>query len=282
MNLNVFVCLVFQDEVFLRELRDELAADNESSTQVVHLIVKAMSRIMDLQRLSAEKESKRNFVRRGLEKGVVLDRDVDVQKVVTKLLSNPYGDRDGVLRFQDSIYKEMMQLESKALEGEMVELNRLGSQQRRFLKAIATESVFKICVDFLTVERAACINRCGRQNEVVWKAALIEKEARDKSVNAWARLTANLKGACKDDDLFKAGKSSAISCLSFSNGGTVDIPPTGENDARSSSTFAEAPPQCSSRRLSDVSDRRDSRRLSDVPDEVENDYSGNDWFQFTP
>lgn len=202
-----------------------LESNTESSVQVVHLITKAVSRIATFERLSVEKTSKRNLLRRGIDNSVILRPDPNVQCIVSNLLNAPGCDKDDVMRFQHCVYKDMMSLEIKSLDKEIMGLNCLGSKQRRFLKAITTEPVFKLCVDYLMLEKASWNVRCGKKGESIWKTAMIDKDDQVKSMDNWLKLTATLESSVESADLFVGQKLSWLNCLSLSKCEKVDVPP---------------------------------------------------------
>lgn len=118
-----------------------------------------------------------------------------------------------------------MSLKVKGLDREITSLNSLGSKQRRFLKAISTEPVFKLCVDYLTLDKASWNIRCGRMNESIWKAAFTDKADQVKSLNDWLKMASSTIKLFESEEVFVDEKLSWLSSLAVSKCEMVDIPP---------------------------------------------------------
>lgn len=189
------------------------------------LIVRSVARIANLQRISICKDSKKNILRRGIERNVILKRDPYIQGIITNLLSSPFHDKDETLSFQHHMYRTMMSLEAKSLEKESVSLNCLIAKQRRILKTITTETVFKLCAEYLVDRKAAYTVLYGRENEVAWKAALEDKEEQSISIDKWLSLSSSVSNMYDCDDAFVNEKLALLNGLQVSKGESVDIYP---------------------------------------------------------
>lgn len=107
--------LFFQNVDFLRTLSEKLGSSTPGSIQITRLIIDTVSRIGDVQCLSISKQSRKNILDRGVEKSVILKRDMNIQGIVTGLLSNSFHDKEGIMKFQHFMYRNVMSLEIKCI-----------------------------------------------------------------------------------------------------------------------------------------------------------------------
>lgn len=194
--------------------------------QVVRLITDTVSRIANLQRCSVVKDCEKNILTRGMERNVILKRDLNIQSIVTDLFSSPFHDRDEIIKFQHFMYKNLMSLKVKSNEKEVSTINCIIAKQRRFLKTITTNDVFKLCVDFLDGKKASCMIQCGKENENVWKAALVDKDEQVESLDKWLKLSSAITTAYKYDDFFLSEKMLLLSDLTVSTNESINIDST--------------------------------------------------------
>lgn len=108
---------------------------------VAKTVVEKLRQIMRLQSVCVYNECRIVVLQRGIDKGVVLERDPSINSLTTKMLRAPFCDRDGILKFQHQAYHEVMSLEIKSLVIENVNLNYLMSKLRRSVRAITADNV---------------------------------------------------------------------------------------------------------------------------------------------
>lgn len=89
-----------------------------------------------------------------------------------------------------------MSLEIKSIEKKVIVINCLASKRIRILKAITTDSIFKTCIDYLN-RKAFCNIRCGRESELVWKTALLDKDEQTESMEKWFKVREMLRRVCR-------------------------------------------------------------------------------------
>lgn len=131
-------------------------------------------------------------MKRALERDVIWKQNANVENIINDLLSFQFKDERGIMSFEREIYKSLTNLEIKSLEKETTALNCLASQLKRTLKNFTTESIFKLCINFLTNDKTSNMIDFGRENELKWKLALTSKENRMKSLEKWTNLTNNI------------------------------------------------------------------------------------------
>lgn len=170
----------------------ELGSSENGSIQITRLIITTVSRIKRTQFLSVCKESEKNILNRAIQKNIVLHRDPNIERLMYNLLSNKFTDKEGTMKYGNDAYKTKMSLEVKALEKETTDLNRIIAKQKRVLKSITPESIFKICVNYLTNERASSFIHFGSRNEAIWKSALFDAESRNLSLDKWSRTVSSI------------------------------------------------------------------------------------------
>lgn len=134
----------------MENLCAELRSPDGGSTQIVQLIVKTLSKVLRLQSLIVFKQCRKNLIKRGLEKNTILNRISDVNNIVDDLLSKPCCDRGEIFKFQYDVYFSLLTLENDSITKELKNLNVEACKQRRLLRSLVSESVFKICNDYLT------------------------------------------------------------------------------------------------------------------------------------
>lgn len=87
----------------------------EGTGQITQLIIDTLSRILYVQSMVVEKEFKISILKRGLVNDTIIERDLNIQNIVTNLLNNPYHDRDTVFSFQHFMYKSKLEIELKII-----------------------------------------------------------------------------------------------------------------------------------------------------------------------
>lgn len=219
------VSFILQNEDFVKSLSKQLGSPGPGSTNVTVLIINTVTRIKNVQCLSVSKECERNILNRGIERNVILKRDSSIQNIVSNLLNSQFHDKDGVMQFQHFMYKNLMALQVKGIEKEVVALNCLSSKQRRILKSITTNSIFKLCSDFLNNDKASCSIRFGRENELVWKAALVDKNIQTESMDKWLKMVATVTSGYSSGDVFIDETFSSMNGLKISKIERISINP---------------------------------------------------------
>lgn len=209
-------------------LHQELQSKDGGSFRVIKVITGTLGSIMSMQSLHVSNECKMSILKRGIEKSTILRRDMYVNGLVSEMLVRPFCDKDGILKLQHELYGNLMNLEVKGLGREMTHLSLLISKQRRALKSICSNEVFKMCNDFLQSRRASEMISFSRENETIWKAAVLDKERQLESIDKWLGLVSNIyRGFQYYDEAMNA------QCLKFGGlavAGTmhVDIEPGGK------------------------------------------------------
>lgn len=201
----------------MTSLCDEIRPMTKSPVQVSSLIVKVLSRILKLQSLVVSKECKLNILKRGIEKNVILKRNLNVQCIVTDLLDNQFCDRDEILRFQHFMYINIMNIEAKSIEGEITSLNCIASKERRLLKSITDDNVFKLCNVFLQGRKASEMISFGYDNEASWKKAMLSKDEQVKSIDNWLKMVKVIAVDRQCGDEIISEEFTALSSLSVSS-----------------------------------------------------------------
>lgn len=77
--------------------------------------------------------------------------------------------------------------------------------------------------------------RCGRENEVIWKLALDDKDEQIESVDKWLKLSSDIANLCDYEDNFIIGRSTLMNDLSISRGENIDIWPATRGESMSDS-----------------------------------------------
>lgn len=181
-----------QDEEFLNVLKNELNSTGSNMIHVSVLVVKNVSYIKSVQEVCVSVESKKNFLKRAIEKGVIFEKNPGIESVITEMFGNRFSDKDGIIQFKREMYMSKMKLDVKSLEKEMTALNCIVSSQKRLLKNITSDTVFKICLDFLTSMKASSLIRIGKENEVLWKSAIMENDERIESLEKWEKFITSI------------------------------------------------------------------------------------------
>lgn len=71
-------------------------------------------------------------------------------------------------------------------------MNCLASKQIRILRTITTDSVFKLCIDYLNNRKASYNIHFGKENEAIWKAALLDKIEQTESLDKWLKMVSTV------------------------------------------------------------------------------------------
>lgn len=190
---------------------------NEGQIRVTNVITKSLARILKLQSFAVKKECRSNIVKRGLDRSVILERNISVNCIITDLLSDQFCDKDEVLRLQHHIYRNLMELEVKSIAKERTFLNAMIAKERRILKSITTDQVFKLCNDFMQKRRTDEMISLGSENEVLWKGALLEKEAQAKSIDEWLNLINAISLDKNCGDMYVSKEFRKFANVSFSD-----------------------------------------------------------------
>lgn len=130
-------------------LRDDLITNGKGTDKLSEMIIKSVSTILKLQSVVTKKESESDILKRGIERGVILQRNVSINCIVTDLLSEKYCKSDEVLRFQHVMYLNEMEIKIGNIGREITSLNAIIAKERRMFKAITTDEIFKSCNIFL-------------------------------------------------------------------------------------------------------------------------------------
>ncbi|KAJ6642791.1 hypothetical protein Bhyg_07745, partial [Pseudolycoriella hygida] len=152
---------------FLRNLNDVLNETDSDPLHVPKLILNTVSRIKMIQERCNAAESRKIFLNRAIEKGIILQKDPNVQAIVNEMLRNRFVDKKGVITFEHEMYESKMKLEMNSLSKEMTALNCIASKHRRLLKSITNEATIKL--------------------------ALVEKGNRTESAGKWAKFTSSIE-----------------------------------------------------------------------------------------
>lgn len=107
---------------------------------------------------------------------------------MTDLLADPFCDREGILQYQHAMYRKMMELEIQSIGKEMTSLNAITAKERRVLKAITTDEIFKLCNGFMLKRKTDEMIALGFDNEGQWKKALLDKDEQAKSIDSWIKM----------------------------------------------------------------------------------------------
>lgn len=86
--------------------------------------------------------------------------------------------------------------------------------------------MFKLCIDFLDGSKAACMIQCGRDNENIWKAALVDKDEQLLSLDKWLKLSSAITASHKYDDVFLGEKMLLMNDLRVSTNESISIEST--------------------------------------------------------
>lgn len=191
-NFLIMSFSISQMDSMMAKLKEELAGISKGSERVSQMIGKALSDLVHLQNISVDKDSKRAFLRRGIEKSVVLNIDKNVQDITRRLLSNPNHDKNLILTFQQDVYSNLMKIEMDGLGREITRINSLAAKRRTFLRSICDDDLFKICNDFLTSAKARESTRVNQENELAWKNAIADKSKQDSSIEKWLKVMSEI------------------------------------------------------------------------------------------
>lgn len=142
-------------------------------------IIDSVADIVRLQSVYVANESRRAFLKRGIDKSTILCVDKGIKGIIMKLFGNPYHDRDDVLNFQQNMcmYVNSMTIEMACLGREMTKVNSLCAKRRVFHKSVCGAKLFKICDDYLSYMKASETVKVNRINELLWKCAQDAKDA---------------------------------------------------------------------------------------------------------
>lgn len=173
-------------------LLSEMRALTERTDQQSSVVIKTLMQIKHLQGLHVRKGSEINMLERGIKRAVVINRNKGINDVISSLLDNPFCDREEVLSLQHKLYHSVMTIEIGALKRELTQISEKMARERRILKSITTEKVFKMCVEFLTFHNASETVHSGKNNELIWKAALEDKELQANSIDRWLKLVTSI------------------------------------------------------------------------------------------
>lgn len=188
-----------QKEEFLRNLNEELNVDKKGTMNVAKTIATTIGNIMRMQTITVYNESRINILKRGMKRSVVLERDLNINRIITGLMEKPFCDKDEIFKFQHQMYYRLMETEIKSLEKENTHMGLLLAKQRRIMKSITSDVVFKLCNEYLKNRKAEETIDYGRENEIAWKTALEEKERQSKSMEQWLKTNTSIKKTMEDE-----------------------------------------------------------------------------------
>lgn len=260
----------------------------KGTVRLSEIIIKSLSRILKLQSVVAEKECESNIVKRGIDRNVILKRNVSINCITSDLLTGRFSDRDEVLSFQHFMYRNMMDIELKRMGREITSLNAIIAKERRILKAITTDEVFKSCHEFIKKRKTDEMISWGSDNEVTWKRALLEKDKQEKSIDEWLKMvdTVFIDKCCGDTTV--SGIFDKIDNLSMSEMTTVSYFPCSVSDEDMMLVDYEIgkkfdKPTTSLNRKNDVLESRDdsSIKSNGAPPEIINNQAQNPFSPFT-
>lgn len=154
--------------------------------------------------------------------------DVNIQNIVTGLLNSPYHVKQEILKFQHFMYRNIMNIEIMNNEKECTALNHLASKQRRILKTITTDAIFKNCCNFLQYQKTLYYRYWGRRNEYIWKTALTDR------FNRWmVQMVSNVFHKHQSDIVFINGKIALMNNLKVTMNENISIGPVmNQNDLK--------------------------------------------------
>lgn len=132
---------------------------------------------------------------------VRVKRDLDVNNIIVSLLSNRFCDKDEALAFQHAMYSSLMNIEISSLRREMTKLNEICAKERRFLKTITFDDVFKMCNNFLSFKKASDTISEGRKNEMLWKLSCDDKEVQTESIEKWLNIVSHVNAKYPFDEV---------------------------------------------------------------------------------
>lgn len=81
-----------------------------------------------------------------------------------------------------------MNIVSKSIEKEVVSLNSVAAKERRLLKSITDDNVFKLCNVYLQERKTSEMIDLGFENEATWKKAMLDKDKQAKSIDEWMKM----------------------------------------------------------------------------------------------
>lgn len=93
-----------------------------------------------------------------------------------------------------------MKIEVSCIDKELTTLNALAAKQRRLLKSITLDSVFKMCSGFLESKKASDTIEIGKDNEILWKKAVNDNVDRKLSIEKWLKTISSINAECQYDD----------------------------------------------------------------------------------
>lgn len=181
-----------QNDEFVKTLSESLKLSSANTNQIIQLIIDTMSRILNLQNRVVDKEFELSLLNRGVEKSVILKRDMNIHNITMDLLKGLYCDKNKVLEFQHFMYLNKMKIETKSIEKEITTLNGHSAKHRRVLKTITTDEIFVKCNSFLQYQKVCYMNYWGKRNEAIWKTALEDKEKQNESIDEWMNMVSIL------------------------------------------------------------------------------------------
>lgn len=212
--------LFFQKNDFITKLRDVSGAISKRPDRSSDVIIEMLMKIKDLQNLRVEKECKINILQRGLKNNTIISRDLNVNAMISSLLKDPSCSRDDVLALQHRTYHSLMSIEMTNLKRELTKISSISAKERRILKVISSDDVFKVCIDFLSFQNASETILVGKKNEALWKVALEEKDAQVKSIDCWLKAVSKVDAEYQYDPVIDNSTN-----LSISVNEIIDIPP---------------------------------------------------------
>lgn len=174
------------------KLLDELESIEREPAQSSRIIINSLMKIQKLQSLSVYKECRINILERGMKHNTILARDLNVNNIISHLLSNPFTDRDEVIALQHKMYLSLMSIEISSLKKEITRLNELCAKERRFLKSITFDKIFKTCTEHLQFQKASDMILMGKKNEMLWKVSLEEKLCQERSIDDWLKIVSKI------------------------------------------------------------------------------------------
>lgn len=90
------------------------------------------------------------------------------------------------------MYASAAMIEINCLKREITELNKRSAKERKFLRTMTTDDVFKMCCDYLTFKKASSGIFFGKRNELLWKLTYERKEAQIESIEKWLDIASKI------------------------------------------------------------------------------------------
>ncbi len=217
LGFNFRCDMTFQNVDIVQSLVRDLECDRNGPGTALQLITKTLSDIRKLQSASVTKESKVNFLNRGIKREVIFERDDNIESMVVSLLDKKFCDKAMIMKFGFDTYKKSMEMEVKRLKKEMEFLNSVAAKKRRILRSVSNDDVFKRCANYLDSMRSADLIRTGKENETLWKCALDLGELQVSAFDKWMSVVSMIASDLPwDDCLDVSGKMSFVRLGSIS------------------------------------------------------------------